>query len=222
MLEQDPAAIARAQMYSFLSALYLSPPAPEVVKRLTDVQCLDELESLLGEQAVKDLRQFAESADPEQAAPFLTQEFMDLFAVPTQRYLTPFEDVYRGSTVDGAEVRGPLLGDRAIAVIRFFRAAGAEMEQPCKELPTHVGVELSFMSFLCEREAAAGRSPEAVEPARFRELQSRFLAEHLNRWVPELTAKMQAFTESPFYRGLATLTREFLLRDAASLGEQVQ
>ena len=36
-----------------------------------------------------------------------------------------------------------------------FREAGAEIDNMTKELPNHIGVELSFMSFLCEREAAS-------------------------------------------------------------------
>jgi TorA maturation chaperone TorD len=219
---------ARGNMYRFLSAVYLGPPTPDLVRRVVDADFLDELSSLFGEEAVAALREFAATAHPTEDLGSLKQEYMDLFAVPTGRYVTPFEDVYRGTTADGKQERGPLLGVRAIAVRRRYRQAGAEMDRDCKELPTHIGVELSFMGFLCESEAAAIRSetrhalpheeqgnvPQSTE---YRKLQMRFLQEHLNDWFPQLSRSIQANAKSHFYRGLAMITEEFLVRDMESL-----
>ena len=223
---------ARANMYRFLSAVFLSPIEEDSLQRLVDELFLDELSTLFGEQAVAELRDFAATVSAEDL-PSLQQEYMDLFAVPTGRYVTPFEDVFRGRSAEGKEVRGPLLGERAIAVIRAYRRAGAEMDGACMELPTHVGVELSFMNFLCEREAAARRNQDSgaapdlekdkfAESVRYRELQCRFLQEHLNTWFPQLRSAIQASAGGPLYRGLAELTEEFLSRDAAALLAQMQ
>jgi TorA maturation chaperone TorD len=224
---------ARADMYRFFSAVYLSPINEDLLRRLVDEEFLDELSTLFGGPAVAELRDFAASVSVENDLPSLRQEYMDLFAVPMGRYVTPFEDVFRGRSADGKEVRGPLLGERAIAVTRVYRGAGAEMDGACKELPTHVGVELSFMNFLCRRESASHRAqvPGATpdreketlsEPTTYRELQSRFLREHLNRWFPQLSFTIQASAGGPLYRGLAVLTEEFLVRDAAVLLTQIQ
>jgi TorA maturation chaperone TorD len=224
---------ARANMYRFLSTVYLFPIDEDLLRRLVDEDFLDELSILFGERAVVDLRDFAATVDVEEDLPSLRQEYMDLFAVPTGRYVTPFEDVFRGRSADGKEVRGPLLGDRAIAVTRAYRGAGAEMDGACMELPTHVGVELSFMNYLCEREAAADRNQDSgaapdlekdkfAESVRYRELQCRFLQEHLNTWFPQLRSAIQASAGGPLYRGLAELTEEFLSRDAAALLAQMQ
>ena len=229
--KQDAA--ARANMYRFLSAVYLFPVDEDLLRQLIDYDFLDELSTLFGEQAVAELKAFASHASVDEDLQHLKQEYMDLFGVPTGRYVTPFEDVYRGGAAEGRDGKGPLLGERAIAVTRAYRSAGAAMDQTCKELPTHVGVELSFMSFLCEREAAATCSEgsdaalnregkEPAESARYRELQSRFLQEHLNQWFPRLSARIQASTGEPFYRGLAVVTEEFLSRDASGLLTQVQ
>jgi TorA maturation chaperone TorD len=224
---------ARANMYRFLSTVYLFPIDEDLLRRLVDEEFLDELSTLFGEQVVADLRDFAATVSLEEDLPSLRQEYMDLFAVPTGRYVTPFEDVFRGSSAEGKGVRGPLLGERAIAVTRAYRRAGAEMDSACMELPTHIGVELSFMKYLCEREAAAhgnqssSTAPErldeeSAESARYRGLQSRFLQEHLNQWFPQLSSTIQASAGGPLYRGLAGLTEEYLSRDAAVLLEQIQ
>jgi TorA maturation chaperone TorD len=116
-------------------------------------------------------------------------------------------------------------------VKRLYRAAGGEVEENCKELPTHVGVELAFMSFLCAREAAAQcgegdisvgeRDAKAPAPcAYYRSLQLRFLREHLNAWFPQLSSAIREKASSGLYRGLAELTKVVLERDAAWLMSQ--
>jgi TorA maturation chaperone TorD len=227
--QQD--AQARADMYAFLAAVYLYPPTPDLIQRLTAGDFLEELCSLFGEETVTDLKTFAAKAHPDTDFDDLDQEYMNLFAVPTGRYVTPFEDVYQGQTVEGMLKRGPLMGERAIAARRIYRQAGADMDRACKELPTHIGVELSYMSFLCEREAAAIRDEEEQKPpdeekravadsVRYRELQIKFLNEHLNAWFPQLSLAIKANAKSLFYRGMARITEAFLDYDTAGLSER--
>jgi TorA maturation chaperone TorD len=225
--EMDSA--ARGNMYRILSTIYLCPPEPEFLRRFLDRDFLEELSLVSGGRAVEDLISCAATTDLDKDFASLKQEYMALFAVPTGRYVTPFEDCYWGMTVEGKRERRPLMGERAVDVRRMYRRAGAKMDQSCKELPTHIGVELSFMSYLCDEEAAVvcsegGDVPEGqpdgrnVEVSiRYRELQIRFLREHLNEWFPQLSRVIQAKARSRFYRGLALFTEEFLARDMAAL-----
>ncbi len=217
---------ARGQLYHFLAAAYLRPLTPEALRHVTDPGVLQELAALFGEEATLALRSFSASACGDD----LQQEFMDLFAVPTGRYVTPFEDVYRGASAE--RQLGPLLGECAVAVKGLYRAARAEVDENCKELPTHVGVELAFMSFLCEREAAArcgegnaradeGGTSAPLRSVFYREFQLRFLSEHLNAWFPQLSRTIQENASSGLYRGLAALTQVVLERDAAWLMSQL-
>ena len=160
--QQD--AEARGNLYRFLSNVYLRPLNRELLRPIVDKGFLEGLSALFGEESVANLKTFAATPHADKDLASLKQEYMGLFAVPTGQYVAPFEDVYRGETVNGEQHRGPLLGERAVAVKRIYREAGAEMDRVCKELPTHIGVELSFMSFLCERQAAALRIEQGVEP----------------------------------------------------------
>ena len=216
----------REQLYHFLAAAYLRPLTLEALRHLTDPGVLQELAALFGEEATVALKEFSTRGHGETRENTLQQEFMDLFAVPAGRYVTPFEDVYRGASAE--RPRGPLLGEHAVAVKRLYRAAGGDVGESCKELPTHVGVELAFMSFLCAREAAAQcgdgepsvdeRHAHAPAPcAYYRALQLRFLREHLNAWFPRLSNAIQEKASSGLYRGLAELTEVVLERDAAWL-----
>ncbi|MGB3562604.1 MAG: molecular chaperone TorD family protein [Thermoanaerobaculia bacterium] len=221
-------AAARRDFYRFLAAVYLGPPEADLLRHILDEDFLEELSALFGGHGLVMLKEIAADCQIEETLPSLRQEYMDLFAVPTGRYVTPFEDVYRGKSPDGVQERGPLLGSRAIAVKRIYRAAGARMDRECRELPTHVGVELSFMGLLCAREAEALRreseegrrdpdSSQALESECYRELQGSFLQEHLSVWFPQLSAAVQSCALSSFYQGLALLTEEFLVWDAAQL-----
>jgi TorA maturation chaperone TorD len=224
--QQD--AEARGNMYRFLSTVYLRPLSRDGLRRILAPKVLEELASVLGEDAVAALKHLATTAPAEKDLASLKQEYMALFAVPTGRYVSPFEDVYREHVVHGEPERGLLLGKHAIAVRRLYRKAGAQIERTCKELPTHIGVELAFMSFLCDREAAAIRHEEiealqdhqpsmATDASIYRALQRRFLQEHLNVWFPHLSRAIQAHAKSHLYRGLAQITEAFLARDTVCL-----
>lgn len=210
---------ARAELYHFLAAAYLRPLAPEAVNYLTSKGVLQEFYSVFGERVRPALRCFFDAAAEAQDAQRVRQDYMDLFAAPTGAYVMPFEDVYRGTAEGGG--RGPLLGERAIAVRRLYREAGACVDSDCRELPTHIGVELGFMSYLCAREAEAQRGEQGannkVHPSFYRGLQLRFLREHLSAWFPELSRAIRDQASSELYRGLAQLTEVVLERDAAWL-----
>lgn len=224
-------AAARRNMYAFLSAVFLHPPTGELVRQIMDQKLLTDLSALFSREAITELQAFAASASVDADLASLRQEYMDLFAVPAGRYVTPFEDVYQGEGIEGASERGPLLGQRAIAVRRLYRQAGAEMTRECRELPTHIGVELSFMAFLCEQESEAISRDEAGifsaeadgetgAPGRYREFQLRFLQNHLNGWLPQLRKAIQAKAKSRLYPALALITEAFLARDAVDLLHQ--
>ncbi len=83
------------------------------------------------------------------------------------------------------------------------------------------------MSFLCERQAAALRIEQGVDPigqdeeqvmnpGTYHELQTRFLQDHLTAWFPQLHRSIQANTRSSLYRGLAQITEAFLAQESSS------
>lgn len=239
-LEQQEAQIREA-IYSFLSSVYLHPVSEVTLQQICDDLFLNDLVEVLPGEATVELRQYLSALDTTSLADelaVLKQEYMSLFTVPTGRYVTPFEDIYRGKTTDGQPHRGPLLGVRAIAAKQLYREAGAEMDNITKELPNHIGVELSFMRFLCEREAAAlidnnsdifdkNNDQDNIDTSTFsqaeiyRAYQVRFLGEHLTRWFPELNEEIQKKSVHVFYRSISSMTQEYLQQDLAMLKQQL-
>ena len=153
---------SRAQQYRFLASVYLAPP--------TD-QLLVELKRL----------GLAAEEDPEA----IRREYDNLFVVPLGQYTTPYEAVYRDEReVAGEKVRGLLMGPSTVDAIQRYREAGAELDKTIKELPDHIGVELAFMQFLCEREAEAIEAGDTPLADSYRDRRAVFLRDHLAPWVP--------------------------------------
>lgn len=225
----------REVIYSFLSSIFMQPITEESLRQICDKSFLNELAVVLHGDATVELQQYLSKLDSNSLADelaVLKQEYMSLFSVPTGRYVTPFEDIYRGKTEDGQPHRGPLLGVRAIAAKQMYREAGAGIDNSTKELPNHIGVELSFMHFLCEREAAsvienndADQEPvdanEFSQAEVYRAYQIRFLNEHLTRWFPELNEEIQNKSPHVFYRSISNMTQVFLQQDLDMLREQL-
>lgn len=225
----------REAVYSFLSSVYLQPITEVSLQQICDELFLNELAEILPGAATLELQQYLSALDPDSLADelaVLKQEYMSLFSVPTGRYVTPFEDIYRGKTTDGQPHRGPLLGVRAIAAKQLYREAGAEIDNMTKELPNHIGVELSFMRFLCEREAASLNDNNDIDQETidgnefsqaeiYRAYQIRFLNEHLTRWFPELNEEIQTKNPHVFYRSVSNMTQAYLQQDMTMLKQQL-
>jgi TorA maturation chaperone TorD len=78
-------------------------------------------------------------------------------------------------------------------------------------------MELDFMRFLCAEESRLWIASEAEEAVRYRRIERRFLAEHLEAWVPEYCQKLLAEPRAPFFHGVARVLSGFLAEDAALL-----
>ena len=218
---------ARSGTYHFLSTVFLHPPDEALLQKLSELIFLKELGYLVDSETVEALRAYLAELDQEQLVR-LRQEYCDLFVVPTERYVAPFEDVYQAATPGAQFEKGPLMGARAISVIRAYRAAGAAMNRDCKELPTHAGVELGFMGFLCEKETEAwNRQPDPMTSAddpqlhgqvnEYRELQRAFLQRHLAVWLPQLRCEIEANALTPYFSVMAEMAAQYVARDLAGL-----
>ena len=82
-----------------------------------------------------------------------------------------------------------------------------------------MGIELEFMSILCERAVDALRAGDEQRALELFATQRGFLEAHLLNWVPMLTNDMRAFAKTELYQGLAYLADGFLETDREFLGE---
>lgn len=210
---------SRANMYKFLSGVFLNPPTEEILSLISDSSFLSDLSPDFSEEVISELNQFAENYSVK--IDETVQEYHNLFKVPLGQYVTPYESVYRDrrKTADG-RVKGRLVGESTIAVENFYKCAGLGIDYATyKELPDHIGVELAFMQHLCEEEDKAGRSGDSELAGGYAKLQDKFLDGHLREWAPDLAGNIAHKTKNHFYIGIAGILREFVKNDLVSSEE---
>jgi len=124
----------------------------------------------------------------------------------------PFESVYLGE-----ERR--LMQEPRDEVLAEYRAQGLSKLENFKDCEDHIAAELEFLRILAQRtlEAySAGKTDEATE---LLTVHKRFISEHVGRWLPKLSADMQRFAQSDFYRFLALYSEGFIEIESELLDE---
>lgn len=217
-------ALARANLYGFLSAVFSAPPSAELLATLRD----GSLPDILGEPG------WASAGGPsvgfgdaEPAPEELAVAFTRLMVGPGGGYVPPYGSIYldrEGRTselsgdFEGRDRRGDraqLWGPSTVAMGQLYRSAGLALVNG--QVPDHLGIELAFMHHLCAREANAAAEGDGAAVEQWRSRQVAVLHDHLGRWVPSWAAAVEWAAAHPFYAAMTRLAAEFLAWDAKSL-----
>lgn len=202
--------MGRELVYSFLARIYQEGPARDLLAALAGEEFLAELaasgrnEELITGCRLMQSEQEAHRHDLEAYRQELQAEYNRLFVGPGHLEAPPWESVYRSK-------EHLLFGEETLAVREFYLSFGLESKKKNREPDDHLGLELEFMARLC-REAAVNIQ-SGGDTGRFLAGQGRFLEEHLEQWVPALTADIQRAARTDFFRGLALFTRGWLAED---------
>jgi putative dimethyl sulfoxide reductase chaperone len=209
---KDKAAAGRT-VYGTLS-LCFSYPWGEVLEWLMERTWISETEASLRlldrNLSLEHLRSMEEylSGDRDRIGLDLEREYTRLFINSYPRVpAPPYGSVYMER---GRSVYGKTTAD----VICFYRSAGVEPSLEQQELPDHVSMELEFLGILSGKESRAESRATGLSGNSRREFLSRFVLP----WVPQFCGQIVANTGSPFYKGLAKLTVDFLDVERSSLG----
>jgi len=207
-------ASSRAKAYSFLASTYLQVPTKELI-----TEFLNHPPFSIESQGMKTLNEFLSHnklTPPELLHERLAREHLRLFGGLAYGHSPPppYESVWEGE--------GKLMGKAAVNVLKIYGEAGVELTAPTTEPPDHVGIELAYLSYLCSKEADARRSTDANATAKHLRMQYDFLRHHVERWVPNFCQRIAKDDRIRFYRGIATLTKEFVLADIETILEELR
>ncbi|MFQ5398839.1 MAG: molecular chaperone TorD family protein [Anaerolineae bacterium] len=86
---------------------------------------------------------------------------------------------------ESQHLNGRFLGPETFALKALYREAGLEIAGA--ELPDYAAVELDFLAFLAEQEAAA-----ALDGRSWRQVRRLFIKEHAGRWLPQVGRQLAA------------------------------
>lgn len=196
---------AKGEVYRLLSRVYHTPENSflkgdflDLFRKAFDILSLEVCAREV-EKVQLYLHTLQESAD-------LAVEYTRLFRGPVKAEAYPYESIY---------IDGEIMGNSALDVVRRYQEAEVAVSPDFTDLPDHISAELEFMYYLCVREVDALQRGEPDEAARFRLLGYSFLSDHLGRWAPKFAELVLQGATTPFYLGIATITREFINRETS-------
>ena len=137
----------------------------------------------------KELFQMKFATSPDE----IRKDFARIFLNP-DLHASPYESLYNFPI--GEKPR--LWGKATEEVKSFYESAGLTLDEDANLIPDHLALELLFMNYLIQNGLV--------------EQQKRFLKEHL-LWVPEYCDEVQKHADTPFYKEVAKILREFMLSE---------
>ncbi|HSQ09756.1 MAG TPA: molecular chaperone TorD family protein [Burkholderiaceae bacterium] len=192
---------ARADLARLLSASYYEPGEEFAEEQLfaSVREAASSIDPALGAVA-----QRLESAYAEADRQELLIDYVRLFHGPPRALAQPYASVWLSMTTQ------TVMEDSTVAVMELYREAGFEIAEDFRDLPDHVSVELECLYALLFREAQAGRDGQTDKQLGAKALRRRLLKEHLAGWLAQFAESVIAQAQTPFYRTLAELTRDYI------------
>jgi DMSO reductase family type II enzyme chaperone len=190
-------AVYRAQVYAFLSAVYLYP----------------------FENWSEDLPLAAEASVRVAGAPV----WPELQPLPLKELQAAFRHGFgaAGSLCYETEYGLPhefRQAQELADISGFYRAFGFDIGGAVRERPDHLAVELEFLHVLALKEAHALLHGVAEQVEVCVAAQAKFLGEHLGAWVDLFAQSLALNTREAPYLPLADFTAAFVKAEAARLG----
>lgn len=95
-------------------------------------------------------------------------------------------------------------------VLAAYRSLSFEKDKDFPEPEDHVSVEFQFMAKLCRWTSQTLDKKDVENAIAYLNLQKEFLRDHLIKWVPQLSRKLESTATTGFYKALAHLTLGFI------------
>jgi len=100
----------------------------------------------------------------------------------------------------------------------FYRAFGLEITDGVGERHDFVSLECEFLAFLCFKEAYAEEHGDSDLALISVDAQRKFLREHLGRWAPAFTRRLERLAPRGLYRALARFSQAHIIAECRRLG----
>jgi len=208
--KEDKRAVAknRSDIYGLLASVYRQEVTSDLIQQIKDPQFLGVLSDLGTER----LDTFLQKPENELLGD-LAVEYARLFLGPG-KHISPHESVHH-QREDGQW--GKLWGASTAEVKKLIEATGLSYSDDFKGLPDHITVEFEFMQQLTLCEEQAWEETDTDKVTTCRQVEKKFIEEHLVRWIPAFCEKVIQEAELPFYRAVAALTRSFIEFEKAEM-----
>jgi TorA maturation chaperone TorD len=191
---------ARQNVYDLLRCFFLQEPSEDFFKALKEEDFLKNLQGYHPDldQGVELLSAVISSPTMNLILPDLVLEFTRLFIGPFPIPL--YESVHRSES-------GLVMQPETVAVRRKYMEAGLVVNPEQSFPDDHIGAELEFVFYLCQK---AARAEEAEAREALLKMQQNFFREHLVVWVSPLCDRLFQEAQFPYFKGVAKITKGFV------------
>ena len=199
----------RQTIYAFLKRIYEKELPREFIKAMpTKMKPLlalaDSFPDSGSQNAVRQLVKFTDSIPSQNLDELWTKlaaDYARLFLSIHKTPAHPSESTYRD---------GVMMQYSRDEVLSIYWSFGINRKSEFTEPEDHIAVELGFMMFLCEKAYQTLQKGKTIQARKYIQSQQDFLEQHLLKWVPKLVDDIITAGQTPFYKSVAILTREFL------------
>lgn len=199
-----------AQGCRFFASLLLDLPNEDLIKKMFEADALadhtasnegDTDDAKRGSALIESYLQSCKNREVQEVLQEVSVDRTRLFCGLTKKGpRPPYESLYRGAT-DNMMV---------LSVVTSYREGRCKVSDRIKNAPDHLGIELSFVSELCDREADALERGDIAAAEETHEALTAFMNSHLGCWAPRFGDEMISFATTDFYRGTAYLLKSFI------------
>lgn len=209
----------RGQLYALLGLAYYRDPTRGFIEGLAANDPFSLLSSLsVDKRFAGGLRLLSETLRPfetgvsDRELERLQGDHFQLFVGSGMPAAPPWESFYR------TEER-LMVSNHTLEVRSSYERFGLVSERKDQDPEDHIGLELEFMGWLCDRYGQCVHKGDVREAALVLQAQRDFLDEHLVQWVSRFCEAVGRSAWTDFFRGMAQLTEGFVAWDRLFLGE---
>lgn len=133
----------------------------------------------------------------------LVVEFARLFIGPVNPPAIPYASFYLSEDHS-------LMSEETLEVRKRYLEAGMALKDLHRVPDDHIGIELEFIYHLTKEILHHGERGNRVKLLGLLRMRTGFLQEHMALWVPLFASQLLECSQEPFYKGAASLLKEFM------------
>jgi TorA maturation chaperone TorD len=225
--EWDTLATARAQVYGFHAAVYFGDIDDLLIENLPNnlfnaASSLEHGEDLTGDlrQGMQALEWFQKSLDGASLAAVKMHLVDEHTRLLKRKKPGAWSDQACEAAYSGLD--SPCADALMIALNTAYMESGLKQTERVLARPDFIACELEFMHYLCSEEHAAWSKKDRHRALKSQSLQCAFLRDHLIRWAPRFCDLLATQTRHDFFRGIAWLTKGFILNETYRVAELME
>jgi TorA maturation chaperone TorD len=204
-----------AQTYTLLATLLNRCPDVALVQslRAAGPEIFNAGEAGSGEGITLGLSKLSDFLDQTQTLP--AEEVAKQLAIDWTRLFRGVSPNYGPPPPYEGQFRSDLGSDLEVLqqINSLYRDKGATVADDTSNRPDYLGIELSFLAFLCRKAADCYRTSEFSAGKDWMQQAQDFLEQHPSRWVGSYLAPAQGHVKTDFYRGLLCLIEQMTRKD---------